>query len=61
MQELIHLRTKIQELVEAREIKINSGSCEDYAVYKQIVGERTGLLLAIQELNDLHKRLSEAT
>ena len=61
MQELIHLKGKIQELIQLREVKINAGGCEDYAVYKQIVGERTGLLLAIQEINDLHKRISEAT
>ena len=60
MQELIHLKGKIQDLVESRDNKITSGSCDDYAVYKQIVGERTGLLMAIQEINDLLKRLSEA-
>jgi len=59
MQELIHLKLKIAELVATRVEKINSGNCEDYAVYKQIVGERTGLLMAVSEINDLLKRSSE--
>ena len=61
MQELTHLKGKIQELVTTRDNKITAGNCEDFAVYKQIVGERTGLLMAIQEINDLLKRLSETT
>ncbi len=60
MQELIHLKGKILDLVEVRENKINSGNCEEFTVYKQVAGERTGLLMAVQEIDDLLKRLSEA-
>jgi len=59
MQELVHLKGELQKLITTRENKITAGNCEDYTVYKQIVGERTGLLMAVQEINDLLKRSSE--
>jgi len=55
MSELIHLKKKINELIDSRTRVISSGQAKDFAHYRQMVGEKTGLELAIQEINDLHK------
>jgi hypothetical protein len=52
--ELIHLKKKINELIETRTRVISSGQAKDFAQYRQMVGEKTGLELAIREINDLH-------
>jgi hypothetical protein len=46
--------------METRTVKINSGNIPNFKVYKQIVGELTGLSLAINEINDLQKKQQEA-
>jgi len=53
--DLIHLKKKINELIDTRTRVISSGQAKDYASYKQMVGEKTGLEHAIREINDLHK------
>lgn len=54
--EFIKLKTKIEELLNTRQIVLYGGSAKDFAHYKQIVGEITGLNLAINEINDLQKK-----
>jgi hypothetical protein len=50
-------RGKIEALLLTRKEVLCGGGAKDYAHYKQIVGEITGLNLAIGELNDLQKRI----
>jgi hypothetical protein len=60
MNELSYLKQQLQALIQNREIRINGGQVESIEVYRQIVGERTGLLLAIYEIEDLLKKQNEA-
>ena len=53
------LKTRLRELAELREHKVNSGNVPDFAVYKQLTGERTGLLLALREAEDLQHKVDE--
>ena len=55
MNELIHLRKTLQGMLEAREESLNFGNATSYEIYKQWVGECTGLRLAISEINNLLK------
>ena len=59
MNELRYLKQQLLELIKLREEKVNSGNIASFEVYRQITGERTGLLLAVQEIEDLQKRLNE--
>ena len=54
------LKSKLRELIETRKELIASGAAKDYAHYKQMVGEKTGLELAIRELEDLQKKRAQA-
>ena len=56
---LSYLRKQIEVLLNAREIVICGGGAKDFAHYRQMVGERTGLNLVINEINDLQKRLEK--
>tara|TARA_R110000803_G_scaffold79057_1_gene144440 strand:+ start:7941 stop:8096 length:156 start_codon:yes stop_codon:yes gene_type:complete len=42
-------------MIEVREAKIHNGNIANMEQYKAVVGERTGLLLAINEIEDLRK------
>ena len=50
------LLTTLKGLIETRKELISSGAAKDYAHYKQMVGEKTGLELAIRELEDLQEK-----
>lgn len=60
MNELKYLKQRLQQMLETRTVKISSGNIPSFEVYKQIVGELTGLSLAINEIDDLQKKQQEA-
>lgn len=60
MHELLHLRKILEETAQARADNLAAGAAKDYAGYQRVVGEITGLSLALREINDLLKRLSDA-
>ena len=59
MNELKYLKQQLMELIKTRETIVNGGNVSNIEVYRQITGERTGLLLAVSEIEDLQKRLNE--
>ena len=60
MNDLKYLKQRLEQLIETRAIKINSGNIPNFKIYKQIVGELTGLSLAINEIDDLQRKQREA-
>jgi hypothetical protein len=59
MHELSYLKKQLALMIEAREAKIHNGNVRNMEEYKSVVGERTGLLLAISEIEDLLKNQEE--
>lgn len=53
MQELLHLRKILREAKTGRVDNLSVGSAKDYAAYQRIVGEVSGLSLAINEIETL--------
>jgi len=51
--DIIKLRKQYQEAKETRSALVTSGGAKDYAEYKLMVGQITGLTLAITAINDL--------
>ena len=60
MNELDYLEKQLTDRIETRSLKVNSGNIPNFKVYKQVVGEMTGLSLAVQDIHDLRKKLNEA-
>jgi len=60
MNDLKYLKQQLEQLIQTRAIKLNSGNIPNFKVYKQIVGELTGLSLAINEIEDLQRKQNEA-
>jgi hypothetical protein len=60
MYELDYLKKQLNELIQLREDKLNSGNVQDFTQYKAVVGERTGLLLAVRECEDLQQKRKNA-
>lgn len=60
MQELLHLRKRLQEAIDSRSAKLIGGGVNDFAGYQRVVGEISGLLLTISEINDLLKNIERA-
>ena len=50
------LQAKIEGLLNTRQTVLCGGNAKDFAHYKQIVGEISGLNLAMNEINDLQKK-----
>ena len=46
-------------MIEVRESKILNGNISNMETYRAVVGELTGLRMAIGEINDLHKKQKE--
>ena len=46
-------------MIEVREAKIHNGNIRNMEEYRAVVGERTGLLLAVNEIEDLHNKQQE--
>lgn len=59
MHELKYLKNQLVAMVEAREMKLNQGNVKDMETYRAVVGERTGLRLAISEIDDLQNKQEE--
>lgn len=59
MQELTYLKKQLESLLQVREERLTSGSIKSYEEYRAVVGERTGLLLSINEIEDLLKKQQE--
>jgi hypothetical protein len=57
MSYLIEAKKKILVLLNSREALLCGGGAKDYAEYKWITGEISGLNRAIQEIDDLQKRI----
>jgi len=53
---LSELKKKIEVLLNSRNQVLSGGGAKDYAQYRQIVGEITGLNLAINEINGLQRK-----
>jgi len=60
MNDLKYLKQQLEQLIQTRAIKLSSGNIPNFKVYKQIVGEVTGLSLAINEIEDLQRKQNEA-
>lgn len=60
MHELTWLKTRIQEIREARIYMLGTGAAKDYPDYRQRAGEISGLALALSEIDDLLKKLENA-
>ena len=48
----------LKELIQTRERVLGGGQAKDFGHYKQMVGEITGLSLAINEINSLQQRIN---
>ena len=55
--ELATLRKNMVTRKETRDEIILNGNVGDFSEYKSVVGQRTGLVLAIQEIDDLLEKL----
>ena len=51
--DIIKLRKTYEESRDKRANMIVNGSCKDFADYRMMTGQVTGLTLAITEINDL--------
>ena len=60
MHELKWLKNKLNELKVQRHQSMETGQLKDYAAYRQVVGELTGLTLAIREIEDLQHNIERA-
>ena len=60
MNELNTLKSSILQLIKNREDIITAGKVPSFEVYKQIVGELTGLSLVLGEIEDLQRKQNEA-
>ena len=60
MQELNYLRRKILEAMGNRTEYVASGAAKDYASYQRVVGELSGLSLALDEIEDLQQNIEKA-
>ena len=60
MQELTYLKDKIRALQDNRTEALIHGGAKDYPKYTQIVGEITGLTLALSEIDDLQHNIKKA-
>lgn len=57
MSYLVEAKKRISVLLNTRNDVLCSGGAKDFPGYTRIVGEITGLNLAIRELDDLQKRI----
>lgn len=57
MSYLMEAKKQILVLLNSREKVLCGGGATDFPQYKRITGEISGLNLAINELNDLQKRI----
>ena len=60
MQYLVQLRKQLEASRQARLESLASGSAKDYSQYSKIVGEISGLTLAINETESLLDRINRA-
>ena len=58
---LDHVKKEITVLLNAREGVLCNGTAKDFAGYKEVVGQITGLKLAINEIDTLQVRSLPAT
>lgn len=54
---LTELKKQISVLLNTRETVLCGGGAKDFPDYRRITGEISGLNLAIQEIQDLQKRI----
>ena len=56
--DLVKLVKDLKDLIHTRERVLGGGQAKDFGHYKQMVGEITGLSLAINEINSLQQRIN---
>ena len=56
---LDHAKVEIEVLLNTRRDVLCQGTAQDYAVYKMMVGEISGLNRAIGVIDDLQKRINK--
>ena len=60
MNDLKYLKQQLEQRIQTREIKVNTGNISSIEVYRSVCGELTGLRLAVREIEDLQSKMNEA-